>query len=89
MPLAQLGFSVDWPGLFSASGPGSERESQSATGSEQRALPKGGCRTSLTFEKDAFDCAINVFTSIGYGSEQDDLRLSSGASSVVRKGGFS
>ena len=40
------------------------------------------------FETDAFDCAINVFTSIGYGSEQEDLDFFKSLRKVVRRGGL-
>jgi len=41
-----------------------------------------------SFEQGAFDCAINVFTSIGYGSEDEDLAFFKSLRKVVRKGGL-
>ncbi|MDA4122761.1 MAG: class I SAM-dependent methyltransferase [Thaumarchaeota archaeon] len=35
-----------------------------------------------------FDCAINVFTSIGYGDEHDDVRFFEGVRRSVRKSGL-
>lgn len=36
----------------------------------------------------SFDAAINIFTSIGFGSEADDLSFFRGLKKVVRKGGL-
>jgi len=36
----------------------------------------------------AFDCAINIFTSIGYGSEKEDEAFFSALRHAVRKGGL-
>ena len=40
------------------------------------------------FEPGSFDAVLNVFTSIGYGSEEDDLRFFSDARSVTKRGGM-
>jgi len=40
------------------------------------------------FPEASFDVAINIFTSIGYGSEQEDLAFFRGLRRVVRKGGL-
>jgi len=40
------------------------------------------------FPEGNFDAAINIWTSIGYGSEKDDLRFFKGLRRVVRKGGL-
>lgn len=40
------------------------------------------------FPKESFDATINIFTSIGYGSESDDLAFFKGLRQVVRKGGL-
>jgi len=40
------------------------------------------------FPQGGFDAILNVFTSIGYGSEEDDLRFFSEARSVTRPGGL-
>lgn len=40
------------------------------------------------FAAGSFDCAINVFTSIGYGKDQDDLHFFRGLRKVIRDGGL-
>lgn len=37
---------------------------------------------------EGFDCAVNIFTSLGYGSEEDDLAILSGLGGAVRPGGL-
>lgn len=47
-----------------------------------------GLMTDLSaFGKESFDCAINVFTSIGYGSEEEDAAFFKQLREVVRTGG--
>ena len=43
---------------------------------------------SSKFEQGSFDAVLNVFTSIGYGPEEDDLRFFSEARKVTRRGGL-
>jgi 2-polyprenyl-3-methyl-5-hydroxy-6-metoxy-1,4-benzoquinol methylase len=38
--------------------------------------------------EEGFDCAINVFTSLGYGSEEDDLAILDTLRGAVRPGGL-
>lgn len=40
------------------------------------------------FEPGSFDVVLNVFTSIGYGSEEDDLKFFRDARSVTKRGGM-
>jgi len=40
------------------------------------------------FEPRSFDAVMNVFTSIGYGSEEDDLRFFRDARTVTKRGGL-
>jgi SAM-dependent methyltransferase len=40
------------------------------------------------FAPGSFDVVLNVFTSIGYGSEEDDLRFFRDARAVTRRGGL-
>jgi SAM-dependent methyltransferase len=40
------------------------------------------------FASGSFDAVLNVFTSIGYGREEDDLRFFSEARAVTRRGGL-
>lgn len=89
IPLAQLGFSVTGvdfsPRLVSAANSKAERLRVSG-----KASFRNGSMTDLhsIFERDAFDCAINVFTSIGYGSEQEDQDFFKSLRKVVRRGGL-
>lgn len=39
-------------------------------------------------EETGFDCALNVFTSLGYGSEEDDLAILRTLRAAVRTGGL-
>jgi SAM-dependent methyltransferase len=38
--------------------------------------------------EDGFDCALNVFTSLGYGTEDDDLAILRTLRAAVRRGGL-
>lgn len=89
IPLAQLGFSVtgvDYsPHLVrvannKAASMGVKRKVSFMTG-EMAKLHR-------SFGPDSFDCAVNVFTSIGYGTEEDDLEFFQSLRKVVRKGGL-
>jgi SAM-dependent methyltransferase len=89
IPLAQLGFSVtgvDYsPHLVKvanskAKSAGVKRNASFVAGEMSRLHPR--------FARDSFDCAINVFTSIGYGSVQDDVEFFSSLRKVIRKGGL-
>jgi SAM-dependent methyltransferase len=40
------------------------------------------------FAPGSFDAVLNVFTSIGYGSEEDDLKFFRGARAVTKRGGL-
>jgi SAM-dependent methyltransferase len=43
---------------------------------------------SLKLDPGSFDAVLNVFTSIGYGSEEDDLKFFRDARSVTKRGGL-
>jgi SAM-dependent methyltransferase len=89
LPLAQLGFSVEGidfsPHLVQVAKTKAKQYRVEGT-----AIFQKGDMSELdsAFHRDAFDCAINVFTSIGYGSEQVDLDFFKGVRAVVRKGGL-
>jgi SAM-dependent methyltransferase len=89
VPLAQLGFhvrGVDYsPLLVDAANLKAKRFRVG-----RRASFTVGEMSSLasSFEPGSFDCAVNVFTSIGYGTEQDDLKFFGELRKVVRKGGL-
>jgi SAM-dependent methyltransferase len=89
IPLAQLGYSVtgvDFSPHLVAVANSKARQ----FGMNGKASFLNGAMSELhsTFEEDAFDCAINVFTSIGYGSEEDDLAYFRSLRKVVRRGGL-
>jgi len=87
IPLAQLGFTVrgvDYSKhLVDAANLKARRlgVSKSASFSEAEIS-----NLESVYQPNSFDCAINVFTSIGYGSERDDLVFFRGLRKVVRKG---
>ena len=89
IPLAQLGFTVrglDYsPLLVDAANLKTKRFRVSRNAS----FVKGEMSDLASkFEAGSFDCAINVFTSIGYGTERDDLKFFGELRKVVRKGGL-
>ena len=88
IPLARLGFRVTGmdlsPHLVKVA-------SQRAAGSAApgaRFIVGDMRETSSRFEKGSFDVVLNVFTSIGYGSEEDDLSFFRDALAITRKGGL-
>ena len=88
IPLAQLGYTVPGldfsPHLLSVAAAKAKR-----FGVAGRVSLTTGSMSDLTvFAKDSFDCAINVFTSIGYGSEQEDEAFFRQLRTVVRPGGL-
>ena len=89
VPLAQLGFTVrgvDYsPHLVDVANLKAMRFGVSGSASFVVGEMSG---LASEFEPGSFDCAINVFTSIGYGTERDDLRFFGELRKVVRKGGL-
>ena len=88
VPLAQLGHTVTGldfsPHLVSVANSKAKR-----FGVAGRASFETGSMSDLSkFTKGSFDCAINVFTSIGYGTEEDDAAFFRQLRSVVRPGGL-
>ena len=89
IPLAELGFrvtGVDYsPHLVSVANSKATKKRLAGKASfVVGSMPE----LDSVFEQGTFDCAINVFTSIGYGSEEDDLAFFKSLRKVVRKGGF-
>jgi SAM-dependent methyltransferase len=93
IPLAQLGFmvtGVDFSPHLVAVANSKARLSKVEGNASFRVGSMLGLDSS-SFDDDeggTFDCAINVFTSIGYGSPGDDLRFFKGLRKVVRRGGL-
>ena len=88
IPLAQLGHTVT--GLdFSQHLVSVAVSKASRLGVAGRTTFTTGSMSDLTrFPKASFDCAINVFTSIGYGSEVEDAAFFRQLRTVVKKGGL-
>ncbi len=90
IPLARLGFGVT----------GIDLSPHLVGVAEKKAadfgLPAGRARFSVgdmrdlgsKFPQSSFDAVLNVFTSIGYGPEEDDLRFFREARTVTRRGGL-
>ncbi len=87
IPLAQLGFpvtGVDYsPHLVEVANSKAKRFRV-----QDRASFMLGSMSELRLGRRMFDCAINVFTSIGYGSEQKDSDHFRSLRKAVRKGGL-
>ncbi|MGA2663501.1 MAG: class I SAM-dependent methyltransferase [Nitrososphaerales archaeon] len=87
LPLAQLGYTVAGvdlsPHLVSVASTKARR-----LGVASRVSFATGSMSDLTaFAEGSFDCAINVFTSIGYGTERDDEAFFGQLRRVVKPGG--
>jgi SAM-dependent methyltransferase len=90
VPLARLGFRVTGVDL--------SRHLISVAGAKARAHASAAARTRFfvgdmrdlrsRFPPDSFDVVLNVFTSIGYGSEKDDLEFFREARAVTKVGGL-
>jgi len=89
IPLARLGFDVTGldlsPHLVDVA---TKRASGSAAATRSRFLVGDMHDLSSKFGAGSFDVVLNVFTSIGYGSEEDDLKFFRDALAVTRKGGL-
>ena len=87
VPLAQLGFSVtgvDYsPHLVDVA----NSKARQFRVQERAAFSVGTMSEDSIFGR-SFDCAINVFTSIGYESEEEDLDYFRSLRKAVRKGGL-
>ena len=88
VPLAQLGYTVaglDFsPHLLSVAAAKAKKFGVAGRVS----LTAGSMSDLSAFPKGSFDCAINVFTSIGYGSEQEDEAFFRELRTAVRPGGL-
>ena len=87
IPLAQLGYRVaglDFsPHLVSVAVSKAKRFGVADAAS----FAVGSMLDLSAFPKGSFDCAINVFTSIGYGSEEEDTAFFGQLRTVVKAGG--
>ena len=90
IPLARLGFSVTGldlsPHLVSVA---QKRTIAHKLATDRAKFTVGDMHElGSRFEPGSFDAVLNVFTSIGYGSEEDDLTFFREARVAVRKGGM-
>jgi SAM-dependent methyltransferase len=89
MPLAKLGYSVvgvDLSPYFVAL---TKKKARQFSVARRASFSIGRMRdVGSMFPVGTFDVAINIFTSIGYGSDEDDLAFFRGLRRVVRKGGL-
>jgi len=90
VPLARLGFKVTGVDLSPHLVGVAKRKADGFKVTAGRAKFLVGDMRELgaTFEPSSFDAVLNVFTSIGYGTEDDDLRFFSDARAVTRRGGW-
>ncbi|MDA4117150.1 MAG: class I SAM-dependent methyltransferase [Thaumarchaeota archaeon] len=90
IPLARLGFVVTGLDLSPHLVSSAEKRAGAYKIAPDRAKFFAGDMHELSsrFEPGSFDAVLNVFTSIGYGSEEDDLKFFREARSTVGKGGM-
>jgi SAM-dependent methyltransferase len=90
IPLARLGFQVTGIDLSSHLVDVANRKASGFNLAPARARFLVGDMRALSakFAPQSFDAVLNVFTSIGYGSEEDDLKFFSDARAVTKRGGL-
>lgn len=89
VPLAQLGFSVvgvDFSPRLVRAAVAKARQYKVEHSTSFRVGDMA--ELASTFEEGSFDCVINVFTSMGYRTEKDDIEFLKGARTAVRKSGL-
>lgn len=89
VPLAKLGYSVTGVDLSPYFVRLAKRKARQHSVATRASFAVGKMKEiGSMFPANSFDAAINIFTSIGYGSEDDDLAFFMGLRRVVRKGGL-
>jgi len=90
IPLARLGFDVSGIDLSPhLVGVANKKAAQFKVAAGRARFFIGDMRDlGSRFEPSSFDAVLNVFTSIGYGPEEDDLRFFRQARAVTRRGGL-
>lgn len=90
IPLARLGFEVTGIDLSPhLVGVADKKAAQFKLASGRARFLVGDMRDlGSKFAPSSFDVVLNVFTSIGYGPEEDDLRYFRDARAVTRRGGL-
>ena len=88
VPLARLGYEITGVDLSPYFVTIARRKARLSGVSRRTSFSVGKMNhVGSLFSEGTFDAAINIFTSIGYGSEKDDLAFFKGLRRVVRKGG--
>jgi SAM-dependent methyltransferase len=90
IPLARLGFEVTGVDLSSYLVGAAKRKANGFNLTPAQAKFLAGDMRDLgsKFAPESFDAVLNVFTSIGYGSEEDDLKFFGDARAVTKRGGL-
>ena len=89
VPLARLGYEMTGVDLSPYFITVARRKARLFGASRRTSFSVGEMKhVGSLFPEGTFDAAINIFTSIGYGSEEDDLAFFKGLRRVVRKGGL-
>ena len=89
IPLARLGFQVTGVDYSSHLVGVANKKAKALSAQPRTKFMVGDMRdVDSLFAPDTFDAVLNVFTSIGYGSEEDDLRYFRAARAVTKRGGF-
>ena len=88
IPLARLGFDLTGVDISPYLVGAAKRRAKSEAGAGRAKFVVGNMLDLTSrFEEARFDVVLNVFTSIGYGSEEEDLKFFREARDVTRKGG--
>lgn len=90
IPLARLGFDLTGVDISPYLVGSAKRRAEGSGTAAGRARFLVGDMIGLAsvFDEASFDVVLNVFTSIGYGSEEDDLRFFREAREVTKRGGL-
>ena len=89
VPLARLGYTVSGVDLSPYFIRVAKKKSRQFRVSKGATFAVGNMKdVGSLFPKGQFDVAVNVYSSIGFGSEADDLEFFKGLRQVVRKGGL-
>ena len=89
IPLAKLGYEVTGVDLSPYIVQLAKKKAKQFGVASKTAFSVGRMKdVGSLFPPGSFDAIINIFTSIGYGSEDDDLAFFKGLRQVVKKGGL-
>jgi len=89
VPLARLGYSVTGVDMSPYFIRVAKRKARQFKVSSGTSFVVGRMKeVDALLQRDSFDVAINVFTSIGYDTERDDQRFFQGVRRVVKRGGL-